>query len=230
MLTSGQLFLKVMLMKNDTKSHYGKEYFDYQKNIGSFGGSANLFKFEEFISATDTVIDFGCGGGYLLHNIRGKEKIGIEINPHARQEANRNGIKVVKLINEISDKFADIIISNHALEHVLNPLEVLRKLRKKLKNNGKIVFVVPHQDTREEYVSTDRCKHLYSWNQMTLGNLFSEANYLVLEVKAFQHQWVRKYAKICSKYGIEEFHRRCREFAIKNDNYQIRMVATVKNE
>jgi SAM-dependent methyltransferase/glycosyltransferase involved in cell wall biosynthesis len=219
-------FLPSMKVKNDEKSHYGKEYFDWQKNIGSFGGLANLFKFKEFINITDTVIDFGCGGGYLLRNLQCKEKMGIEVNPHARQEAKRNGIKVVESVDEVPDKFADIIISNHALEHVGNPLEVLKKLRKKLKNNGKIIFVVPHQDTREEYDSADKNKHLYTWNQMTLGNLFSEAGYEVLKAKAFQHQWPPNYIEVCSQYGEEEFHKRCREYAIKNDNYQIRIVAT----
>ncbi|UCE39033.1 MAG: methyltransferase domain-containing protein, partial [Thermoplasmata archaeon] len=84
-------FLPLMTVKNDKKGRYGKEYFDWQKNIGSFGGLANLFKFKEFINPTDTVVDFGCGGGYLLRNLQCKEKMGIEVNPHARQEAKRNG-------------------------------------------------------------------------------------------------------------------------------------------
>lgn len=44
-------------------SNYDKKYFDWQKTIGEFGGKANLFKFEDNIKNTDTVLDFGCGGG-----------------------------------------------------------------------------------------------------------------------------------------------------------------------
>lgn len=49
-----------------TSTHYDAEYFNWQKNIGAFGGWANSFKFKNSISKSDTVIDFGCGGGFLL--------------------------------------------------------------------------------------------------------------------------------------------------------------------
>lgn len=212
--------------RSEQSNYYGEEYFDFQKKIGSFGGKANLFKFEEFINITDTVVDFGCGGGYLLSNINCKRKIGVEVNPFARREAVAQGIYVVDNIDALDDKVADVIISNHALEHVDGPLDALKSLYSKLKVNGKIIFVVPHQDTKDEYDPGDKNNHLYTWNQMTLGNLFSKAGYKVLRSEAFQHQWPLDYVDIYSQYGQEEFHKRCREYAVDNDNYQIRVVAT----
>lgn len=43
-------------------SYYDKKYFEWQKRAGEFGGVANLFKFEEYISKNSDVLDFGCGG------------------------------------------------------------------------------------------------------------------------------------------------------------------------
>ena len=63
-----------------TASHYDEEYFKYQSEIGRFGGWANLTKFSEYIRPEMKVLDFGCGGGYLLANISCKEKLGIEIS------------------------------------------------------------------------------------------------------------------------------------------------------
>ena len=205
--------------------YYDKKYFNYQKNIGMFGGKANLFKFKEFILPTHTVIDFGSGGGYLLENIICRKKIGIEINKAARKAAQKRGIESVATVEEIDNASADVIISNHALEHVSYPLEILRSLRSKLKLGGLIVFVVPHQDTHEEYKTDDINKHLYTWNQLTLGNLFAAAGYKVIKVEAIQHQWPPNYIEIYTKYGEEQFHKICRENAIKNNNYQIRIVA-----
>ena len=69
-----------------TENYYNEDYFnDYQKKIGEFGGKANLFKFEEHIKNTDNVLDFGCGGGFLLSNLDCKYKAGIEINSIARK-------------------------------------------------------------------------------------------------------------------------------------------------
>lgn len=224
-LQSSEGSLPLTAVENAGKNHYGQEYFDWQKNIGSFGGIANLFKFADYIRPDFSVVDFGCGGGYLLRNIKCKQKMGIEVNAYARQEAKNSGIKAVESIGEVPDNHADIVISNHTLEHVENPVGVLRALKDKLKDNGKIVFVVPHQDIRERYDPDDINKHLYTWNQLTLGNLFSVAGYKVLRVEAFQHQWPPGYLEIYSQYGEEEFHRRCREYAVKNNNYQIRIIA-----
>ena len=46
----------------DTLKYYDKKYFDWQKSVGEFGGKANLFKFEEYISETSDILDFGAGG------------------------------------------------------------------------------------------------------------------------------------------------------------------------
>jgi len=62
------------------QKYYNKKYFSWQSRVGEFGGRANLSKFAKFIRPDHHVIDYGCGGGYLLKNIKCKEKIGIEIN------------------------------------------------------------------------------------------------------------------------------------------------------
>jgi len=50
----------------DTKGGmYGREYFNWQKTVGAFGGVANMFKSRNAVPPTDTVVDLGCGGGYL---------------------------------------------------------------------------------------------------------------------------------------------------------------------
>ena len=64
------------------QKYYNKKYFSWQSRVGEFGGRANLSKFAKFIRPDHHVIDYGCGGGYLLKNIKCKEadnkqKLGI---------------------------------------------------------------------------------------------------------------------------------------------------------
>ncbi len=207
------------------KTYYDEKYFNFQKKIGEFGGVANRFKFTDLISPTDTVIDYGCGGGFLLKNLNCSAKIGVEINKIAADHAKSLGINVYENISDIPDNIADVIVSNHALEHVYSPLDELKKLHTKLKKSGKIIFVVPHQDTRENYNPEDVNKHLYTWNQLTLGNLFSSAGYKVLNVQAIQHMWPANYEEVFLKYGEQQFHNICHQNAVQNNNYQIRIVA-----
>ena len=49
------------------KNYYDEKYFDWQRDIGSFGRWANRTKFESYISPGDRVLDFGGGGGYLRY-------------------------------------------------------------------------------------------------------------------------------------------------------------------
>lgn len=98
----------------------------------------------------------------MLEQIKAKEKVGIEINDTARRAAKSIGVKCVKYINELSENFADIIISTSVLEHVENPLGVLRELRGKLKNGGKIVFHVPNESCDTEYARSEGNNHLYT--------------------------------------------------------------------
>jgi 2-polyprenyl-3-methyl-5-hydroxy-6-metoxy-1,4-benzoquinol methylase len=72
------------VMSESSSKHYNHKYFSWQKSIGEFGGWANLPKFMDYIKPEYNIIDFGCGGGYLLKNIECKHKIGIEVNPSAR--------------------------------------------------------------------------------------------------------------------------------------------------
>ncbi|MDR0639266.1 MAG: class I SAM-dependent methyltransferase [Spirochaetaceae bacterium] len=122
------------------KSFYNEEYFNWQKSIGKFGGWANQTKFVEYITDEDVVLGFGCGGGFLLKNLRGKKKIEVEINHSAAETARQNGIEVYNQVDDVSDDSVDVIISNNALEHTHYPLGELRNLYKKLKKGGIIVL------------------------------------------------------------------------------------------
>src|SRR5438034_9091082 len=86
----------------EVSTHYDQAYFDWQKDLGEFGGWANRMKFAPHISPADTVIDFGCGGGYLLKNIECAERIGVEVNDTARSFAEKqNGIRAVKFVDDL---------------------------------------------------------------------------------------------------------------------------------
>lgn len=217
-----------MYMNNEdvVQETYNQTYFDYQRKMGEFGGWANFTKFEKYIKSTDKVIDFGCGGGYLLEQINCGEKIGIEINDNARKVATLKGIKTVNSADDILDDWADVIISNHALEHTQRPLDEITLLRKKLRPGGLIIFIVPSEGVYHSFDALDPNHHLYTWSPMCIGNLFQQAGFTVLESKALIHNWPPKYTLI-AKMGRTVFDIFCRIYGfIKSpDLSQSRVVA-----
>jgi SAM-dependent methyltransferase len=183
---------------------YDQTYFEYQREMGQFGGWANSPVFQPYIKSSDKVIDFGCGGGYLLKQLNCSEKMGIEINEQARHMATENGIRTVHSANDIADDWADVIISSHALEHTSRPLDEITLLRQKLRPGGLIVFVVPSEGVFNAFDPQNPDHHLYTWSPMCLGNLFQQAGFSVIESKALIHRWPPKYALI-AKMGRAVF-------------------------
>jgi len=205
---------------------YGKEYFDWQKEIGFIGGKLNKFKFETDVKENDVLMDFGCGGGYLLENFSNSKKIGFEVNKEAWGEIKKKGIEVFDNFDNILDNSIDCIISNHAMEHVPLPLNTFKNLYSKLKTGGKIIIVVPLEQPSESgfyYKEGDINQHLHTWCPMSFGNLAKLSGFKVISCNIFQHQWPPDFKTTWMK---SDFHKRCMDYAKKNNNLQIRLLAT----
>lgn len=204
---------------------YGKKYFDWQKEIGKFGASLDFWKFKNLIKENTSVLEFGCGGGYLLEIINSNNKIGLEINPYAAKEARKRKLNIVEKLNKIKDKWADVIISNHVLEHCKNPHDELVALRSKLKPNGIICFVVP-SEKHKKFQINDINNHLYTWNELNLGNLFISAGYNITEIKTFKHAWPPYYPQIYNLLGEKLFWIIASIYGrLFSKNWEIRIVA-----
>jgi SAM-dependent methyltransferase len=184
---------------------YADEYFTWQRNLGEFSAKANRFSFTPYVNATDRVVDFGCGGGYLLASLSCAERIGVEINPIARQEAGRQGIKCLASTSEIPEDWADVIISHSALEHVEAPLAELRQLFPKVRPGGLVVFSIPHEALGWAYKPNDINQHLYTWSPMCAGNLFSAAGFWVESVSVDRSMWPPMYGRIYAVVGERGF-------------------------
>lgn len=207
------------------KIHYDSSYFEYQKSQGEFGAIVDLFKFSEFIKDDFNIIDFGCGGGYLLRSLKGKGKIGIEINNAAFEIAKKNGVVMYNEIENVPNEWADIIISNHALEHVLDPYNTLFKLKNKLKLGGKIIFVTPFE-LKGEFDENDINQHLFTWSPLNIGNLFKAVGYKVERVELIKHRWPPQARRILKYFGEKVFHLTAKIYSrMKGDLFQVRVVA-----
>ena len=208
-------------------SHYDSEYFAWQKVGGQFGGEANLIKFESFIKPEDRVVDFGCGGGFLLKKLNCREKMGVEINPYAIKHAKSLGLSIVESPHLIPDEWADVIVSDNCLEHTSNPLGEIKALYPKLKKGGRMIFVVASETILMRYKTTDINHHLFSWSPLSLGNLFKEAGYRVIKSEPFIHKWPPQHDALRALVKKNMFDFICRIYGhLKWDWFQVRIIAT----
>jgi SAM-dependent methyltransferase len=211
-------------MSNQTPNHYDEQYWEYQSRIGRIGGILNKFKFEKHILPTSCVLDFGCGGGYLLHELSCHTKVGFEVNPNARKNAQSLGVDTVSSFDDLLDNTFDVIISNHALEHVPNPYDTLQHLHRVLKVGGLLVLVLPCEQSTDiefNFNPNDINQHLYSWCPQSLGNLVKLSGFKVEMCSTIRHKWTPDYE---TAYSTPNYHDQCRQYAIEKGNYQVKCI------
>jgi len=167
------------------QNYYNKEYFKYQDPIGKKTVRLKS-RFQRYISFDSTVLDFGCGAGYLLESLKCKVKIGLDINEIALREASKKGIKTYTSLVGIKNNSIDCIISHSVLGHLSNPFEVLNELKTKIKSGGVIIFSIPHETLNWKFKPLDINNKFYTWSPRAIGNLFLEVGFQIIEVKVFK--------------------------------------------
>lgn len=169
----------------------GREYRGWQRDSGRFFAQLSAARFQPYVGREATVVDFGCGGGELLAGLDARERIGIEVNPIARSEAAERGIATHSSLDELDTACADVVISSHALEHVINPFGELVAIQRVLKAGGTFVLWLPIDDWRAQrrLDSDDHSNHLYTWTPQLIANLLVEAGFDVRSAEILTRAW-----------------------------------------
>lgn len=212
----------------------GEEYF-WEVGQGRYGvlnGQIEAHKFRRLIRLTDTVLDFGCGSGGLLQTLECARRIGVEINPIALRCSIEVGNECYTDLSDVPDEVADVIISNHAREHVPYPIEALRQIRSKLKPEGILALCVPIDDWRvhKHYKSDDPHHHLHTWTIQLLGNTLSEAGFAVHDgaILVLTHAWPRHYQFLYARLPLPLFDLLCTGWAILTKRRQLFAVVRLR--
>lgn len=172
----------------------GKAYATWQNNWHRGLGTVVARKFNASIRATDSVVDFGCGDGENLSSIACAKKIGIEPNDAAADFARSRGLEVHPTLSAIPDGSVDVVMTHHALEHCLRPIDELIDMLRVLKQDGRLIVVVPIDDWRSQrrYDPADIHRHLVTWTPQLLGNSLNEAGYRVTSIGISHYTWPPK--------------------------------------
>ncbi len=134
-----------------------------------------------------TMLDVGCSAGVWLNHAKTAYNCqinGVEPGEAYRQFAQKNGVKVFASIDEM---FAaqtggyDLISLLHVLEHLVDPLAVLKKLRQVcLHDDGALLLEVPNFYAHDSY----ELAHLHCYTPHTLRQMVQQAGYQVIALKA----------------------------------------------
>ena len=147
---------------NEDKKFYDKNLQD--KNINYFGGIKENRKksyedtvrrtkmIKKYLKKSDKILEIGSGHGFFIESMynNGYNITGIEISQEKRNLAKKiTKAQILDIdINQNIPKMAkfNVIVLFHVLEHIVNPIEFLKKIRNLLTKNGKIIVEVPNSD------------------------------------------------------------------------------------
>lgn len=168
------------------------------------------------IRPTDTVFEFGVGYGWNLAALRCQRRLGHDIADAVALTVREKGIEFVADWSQLEDGCVDVVLCHHTLEHVLDPAETLRQLRRLLRNDGRLLLNVPWERERRylRYRPEEPNHHLYTWNCQNLGNLVSAIGFSVTRVHAARYGYDRFAATAACRLRLGETGYRAVRFAL----------------
>ena len=177
-----------------------------------------LLIIKKFHPDATSLLDYGTGTGEFLHYLHKKDFIvsGVEPNNKAREQANillNNRIKVS--INEIEDRF-DIISMWHVLEHLPQPISIIKKLKERLHSDGLLIVAVPNFKSFDashygsSWAAYDVPRHLWHFSPKSIRHLFDKCQMEVIAQKplyfdSFYVSWLSEQYKTGKKRVLHGF-------------------------
>jgi 2-polyprenyl-3-methyl-5-hydroxy-6-metoxy-1,4-benzoquinol methylase len=141
------------------------------------------------------LLDVGCGQGVnmaTLHNM-GWDVHGVDFSETAVEEAHELFGDHVKLGDFLDvhydDRSFDVVLFNHSLEHLSDPVSALREARRILDDEGVLVVAVPNAGSMEArlfgrwWFPWDPPRHLYHFGKAPLSRLLNRAGFRVVRLR-----------------------------------------------
>lgn len=121
------------------------------------------------------ILDFGCGNGRLLKSLAGRgftHLDGFDADPKARAAARAQGFEVHHDLDALasSGRRFDVIVLNHVVEHLDQPIEVLQRLAGLLAPRGVLYLRTPNTDSLlcrvlgQDWRGYETPRHLHLFN------------------------------------------------------------------
>jgi len=132
------------------------------------------------------MLDVGCGNGSVVRTAQqlGWDAEGVDFDPVAVEAAQQRGLNVHSGRLEernYPDNSFDLILMNHVIEHIYDPLCTLGTIRRILRPGGMLVVTTPnssgsgHHHFRSNWVHLDPPRHLRLFNHTNLCALIKRA-------------------------------------------------------
>ena len=200
----GLVFLSPRPDGKEIPRFYSPDYYgESPRKFRSGLEAARLFfawnrmrRVQKFFPSPGRALDIGCGQGAFLQLLKRKgwECHGTELTEESASRAFQLGISVS--VGEIDkNRFPphsfDLITLWHVLEHLSDPLNTLKTVKRLLKKGGILAISTPNIDSlqaevgRDQWFHLDPPRHLFLYSPRTLDQMIRSLGFCLLKLHHF---------------------------------------------
>jgi 2-polyprenyl-3-methyl-5-hydroxy-6-metoxy-1,4-benzoquinol methylase len=168
---------------------------DYWKPLEKFSG----------IMKKGSALEIGCSSGFFLEELQKqgfKEVRGCEPSKEAKDiapDSVKKNIHTGFFTNEVyKDNTFDLICCFQTLDHLSNPLDILRTCYKKLKPGGLIYIIVHNVDGLQAKIFGEKSpiidvEHIYLFNPATISKVVEKAGFKTVKTFPIKNSYPMEY-------------------------------------
>jgi SAM-dependent methyltransferase len=207
--------------------HYGQ---GYHKSIESAGENEPARRWKRHLNTVlnlkpqGSILDVGCSSGAFLRTLRDSpwELHGIEISEQEAERARISAGAKVFVGDPLDAPFGpesfDVITCFHLLEHVYQPVELLKRIQTWLKPGGFLYVILPNIDSweaslfRSYWYGLELPRHLFHFSPSSLERAARVAQmrtvrlHTLLEDSFSEHSLHYIFQNMLGKIGISKAH------------------------
>lgn len=210
----GQVFSGKTPCEEDIRKLYENYYSDGNTTLNEITQKryAELLRRFRRYRETNRILDVGCGFGFFLSAAMddGWRAYGTEISQSAFHYLEKLGIKDDQVfMGEVADMGLeegsfDVVTMFEVVEHLPDPLRVLREIYSLLRKDGLLYLTTPNYDSMNRYLLGNFWsiiqphEHLFYFTVGSLGRLLGRVGY---EVRSFRTTgW--NYCEVLNHFGL----------------------------
>lgn len=140
------------------------------------------------------LLDIGCGSGQFIYEMKnlGLEVYGVEPGDFNKEDSNKYklNIKNLELIkSKYPKEYFDLITINHVFEHLGNPNETIKEIRRILKRKGTLIIGIPNTNSiskrifGKNWLALDIPRHLFNYSDKNIKFLLERNGFKVLKIR-----------------------------------------------
>jgi len=140
------------------------------------------------------LLDIGSGAGQFIYDMKhfGMDVYGIEPGEFDEIDAKNKELNILKsdLIQaKYPSNYFDIITINHVLEHIDNPIKIIKEIHRILRKKGDLIIGVPNYNSlayalfKKNWYQLDIPRHLFNFSDKNLKNFLEKERFIIKRIR-----------------------------------------------